>query len=146
VSGRTPFEDTSVPVQRSQEQVRVLLKKHGALGVQFEEAWGEEPSYRVRFVWPLTPTQRSMIRLEVKPLPARVNGGKSYSPEQRERQAWRGLSWYLDSTIKAATFGLIRFEDVFLSFIEMGDGTSRTIGEVVIPHLEAGLPALGPGS
>ena len=63
--------------------------------------------------------------------------------KQRERQAWRGLAHYLEGTLKAATFGLIRFEDIFLSFVEMADG--RTIGEAIIPRLAVERLALPPG-
>ena len=45
--------------------------------------------------------------------------------------------------LEAATFGLLRFEDIFLSFVEGDDG--RTIGEHVIPMLEQGRLALPRG-
>lgn len=145
---RTPFEDTSVSVERSKDQIRRFLRDAGALGVQFDEEWGSEPICRVRFVWPLTEQQRQTVRLEVKPLPPAVGGygrGPKISAEQRERQAWRGLAHYLEGTLKAATFGLIRFEDIFLSFMEVGPGDTRRIGEVVIPQLETGRLALPKG-
>lgn len=137
---RTPFEQTSVPIERSQGQIRTLLQKHGALGVQFEETWGEEPTCTVRFVWSLESGQRQTVRLEVTPLPA----DRRTTRDQRHRQAWRGLAWYLDGTIKAASFGLIRFEDVFLSFMEVpgGEHAGRTLGDVVIPQIQAGRLAL----
>jgi hypothetical protein len=137
---RTPFEDTSVPVQRSQDQIRKLLRDAGALGVQFDEEWGEEPVYRVRFAWPMGDAQRQLVRLEVRPLPPE----RWIKAEQRERQAWRGLAHYLEGTIKAATFGLIRFEDIFLSFME-DRATGQTIGEVLIPQIEQGQLALPRG-
>lgn len=141
---RTPFEDTSVPIERSQGQIRALLVKHGALGVSFEERWGEEPLCIVRFVWPIG-EHKAAIRLEVTPLPPRESWARTGpNVDQRQRQAWRGLAWYLDGTIKAATFGLIRFEDVFLSFIEVptGEHAGKTLGEVVMPQLQAGRLAL----
>lgn len=140
MAARTPFEDTSVSVARSQEQIRTALRDAGALGVQFEEEWGNHGAptiLRVRFAWPMG-AHRQVVRLEVTPLEPvpNVRSGWRISPEQRERQAWRGLAWYLDSTLKAATFGLIRFEDIFLSFMEGGDG--QTIGEIVLPQLAEG--------
>lgn len=137
---RTPFEDTSVTVERSKNQIRGFLREAGALGVQFDETWGDEPTCRVRFVWPLGEGQRQMVRLDVTPLEPDGRLGI----EQRERQAWRGLAHYLEGTIKAATFGLIRFEDIFLSFMESGDG--RTIGDVLIPQILSGQLALPKGS
>jgi hypothetical protein len=141
---RTPFEDTSVSVERSKDQIRRFLRDAGALGVQFDEEWGDQPICRVRFVWPLTDDQKQTVRLEVSPLPAKERAPK-ISVEQRERQAWRGLAHYLEGTLKAATFGLIRFEDIFLSFMEVGPGDNRRIGDVVIPQIQHGQLALGRG-
>lgn len=129
---RTPYEDTSVSVVRSQEQIRRLLRTAGAMGVQFEEEWSDPPRCRVRFIWPAGDVQH-VIRLEVTPLPA----DRRISRDQRDRQAWRGLAHYLEGTIKAAEFGLIRFEDIFLSFIETAGGV--TVGEALVPRLTAGL-------
>ena len=146
---RTPFEDTSVSVERSKDQIRRFLKDSGALGVQFDEEWGDEPICRVRFVWPLDDDNRQTVRLEVSPLPPRKGGygkGATITAEQRERQAWRGLAHYLEGTLKAATFGLIRFEDIFLSFMEVSPTDNRTIGDVVIPRIQAGQLALPRGS
>jgi hypothetical protein len=138
---RTPYEDTSVPSARSKEQIGRALRAAGARGVQFDEEWGERASVcRVRFAWPHEGGQLSVVRLEATTLPA--NG--RHSVEQRERQAWRGLAWYLESNLKAATFGLIPFEAIFLAHFETGvDG--RTIGQVLIPELEQGKLALPRG-
>lgn len=148
-----PYASTDVPVGRSQDQIRQSLVKAGALGVQFEEEWGDDPMCRVRFAWPVEGAgQRVVVRIEVTPLPPgddpaqRAKRRRAFvDAEQRQRQAWRGLAWYLDSTLKAAAvFGLVRFEDVFLSFIE-DPSSGRTIGDVVIPQLQEGRLALPAG-
>lgn len=146
---RTPFEDTSVSVSRSQEQIRKLLRDAGAEGVQFSEEWGEQPAFYVRFLWRMTPpdaeaqTVIQAVRLKVTAL-GENHAGVWKTEEQRERQAWRGIAHYLEGTIKAATFGLIRFEDIFLSFMEI-EPMGRTLGEAVIPQLQAGQLALPRG-
>lgn len=154
MTARTPYQDTTVPVERSKEQIRQALKEAGARGVQYEEQWAadgahdaEGQRFIVRFLWAVgehfDATVR--VRLEVKPLtPERgARGGWRVSPEQRERQAWRALAWYLKTMLEAASFGLMRFEDVFLSFVEGEDG--RTVGEHIIPMLESGRLALPKG-
>jgi hypothetical protein len=149
VRERTAFEDTSVSVSRSQEQIRKLLRDAGADGVQFSEEWTEPPAFYVRFLWRMQPPDpdakvvTQAVRLRVHPLPAKHKGVVK-SREQRERQAWRGIAHYLEGTIKAATFGLIRFEDIFLSFIE-SEPMGPTLGEVLIPMLEQGQRALMAG-
>ena len=140
---RTPYEDTSVSTSRSKEQIARALRSAGARGVQFDEEWNEQSSVcRVRFAWPHAGENGhvSVVRLEATTLPA---DGR-VSVEQRERQAWRGLAWYLESNLKAATFGLIPFEAIFLAHFETGD-QGRTIGQVLIPRLEQGQLALPRG-
>ena len=145
---RTPFEDTSVPVSRSQEQIRKLLRNAGAQGVQFSEEWhGDVDAYYVRFIWPLGDPENPVtqaVRLRVEALPE-DHKGVWKKADQRERQAWRGLAHYLEGTIKAATFGLIRFEDIFLSFMEV-EPMGQTLGERIIPQIELGRLALPPPS
>lgn len=143
-----PYSTTEVTVGRSQDQIRELLRSAGALGVQFEEDWGDPPKCRVRFVWP-TDQETVTVRLEVTPKPPGDDPSQRaqrkrlhVDANQRQRQAWRGLAWYLESTLKAATFGLMRFEDVFLSFIE--DPSGRTIGDVLIPQIRSGHLELEP--
>ena len=155
-AARTPYQDTSVSVSKSQETVRAALRAAGARAVQFEEEWirdaadeneAEAAVIRVRFVWAIGDAfdQTVRVRLEVRPLPPEsgARGAWRVSPEQRERQAWRALAWYLKTMLEAAAFGLLKFEDVFLSFVEGEDG--RTVGERVIPMLERGRLALTDG-
>jgi hypothetical protein len=143
---RTPYQDTSVAVERSMQQVREGLRAAGARGIQIEDMW-EPPRILIRFLWPMGEdfTQIVRVRLEATPLPPEkgARGGWKVSPEQRERQAWRALAWYLKTMLEAATFGLMRFEEIFLAYVE--DESGRTIGEVVIPQLEAGRLALPRG-
>ena len=139
---RTPYEDTSVPAERSKTQIAKALRAAGARGVQFDEEWQDEGSVvRVRFAWPHGEEEETVtvVRLEATTLPS----SPRVSIEQRERQAWRGLAWYLESNLKAATFGLIPFEAIFLAHFEAPGG--RTIGEVLIPQIEQGRLALPAG-
>lgn len=129
---RSPYEDTSVSVGKSQDEIRSALREAEAEGVQFEEDWSKG-TIVVRFRW------KGMIcRFEATPLPEEIGprGGKQRSVEQRERQAWRGMAWYITSMVKAATFGLFEFEDIFMSYFEGQDG--KTVGEVFKPQLKAG--------
>lgn len=145
-----PYRDTSVSVERSKEQIRKALRGAGARAMQMEEEFdadnGDVTKCVVRFMWPTEKGAMIRVRFDAKPLdPERgVRGGWKTSPEQRERQAWRGLAWYIESLVKAATFGLVQFEAVFLAFFE--DDRGRTIGEHLIPGIEQGRLALPKGS
>jgi hypothetical protein len=129
---RTAFEDTSVPTGRSQSQIRDMLKAAGALGVEIGEDY-ERGAIQVRFGWELENGRKIAVRLNAFPLEASVR--PKITEEQRDRQAWRGLHWYLKAMIDAATFGLLTFEDVFLSFMEAAPH-GPTVGEVVVNQLE----------
>ena len=133
MSTRSPYEDTSVSAERSKSEIIAALRQGGASAVQFEEIWEGEPSLTVRFVW-----HGMTVRFRATPLPATKGprGGWKVAPEQRERQAWRGMAWYTTSMVKAATFGLFSFEDIFMSFFEAPSGV--TIGEHMKPMLESG--------
>jgi len=143
---RTPYQDTSVAVERSMQQVREGLRAAGARGIQIEDTW-DPPRILIRFLWPMGEQfdQIVRVRLEATPLPPEkgARGGWKVSTEQRERQAWRALAWYLKTMLEAAAFGLMKFEEVFLAYVE--DENGRTIGEVVIPQLEAGRLLLPKG-
>lgn len=154
---RDPYSDTSVPVTRSQEAIRKLLVESGALAVRFGagrfEVLAAQPDAItdpcvVEFVWPVD-GGRQMVRVQTHPKEPEKPAWNSrsrqpwmISPEQRERQAWRGLYWYLKGALDAARFGLIQFEDVFLSFIVTEGEGSPTVGEVLVPRIQAGARAL----
>jgi hypothetical protein len=136
-----PYRDTSVPVERSKTQIRNALKSAGARGLQLEEEWAEDGSVTaclIRFIWPTEEGAMIRVRFSAAPLPPEkgVRGGWKVDADQRERQAWRGLAWYIESMIKASTFGLIRFEEIFLAYFE--DDKGRRIGDVLIPQIETG--------
>lgn len=144
-----PYRNTDVSVERSKEQINRSLRSAGARGLQLEEAWAEDGQVTacvVRFLWPTEQGTVVPVRFNATPLPPEkgARGGWKTSPDQRERQAWRGLAWYIESMVKAAAFGIVPFEAVFLAFFEDG-ATGRTIGEVLIPQLEAGKLALPRG-
>jgi hypothetical protein len=141
----TPYEQTSVPAARSQEQITKLLRAFGCSGVQFDTDF-ETGRCIVRFGI-RKETALQVVRLEVQPLPPeRLKRGSGWrvSAEQRERQAWRGLHHYLEGNLKAAEFGLVRFEDIFLAHFELdpAHGDNRTLSQALRPALEAGIPLI----
>lgn len=142
-----PYRDTSVAVSRSKEQIAKSLRSAGARGVQMEEEWEGDKTTKllVRFMWPTEQGAILRVRFAAAPLEAEVGarGGWKVSPEQRERQAWRGLAWYIESLVKAAAFGIVPFEAVFLAYFE--DDKGVTIGDQLIPQIENGILALPRG-
>lgn len=136
----TVYADTVVPVARSQESIRQLLIKFGARGVQFSEdfgngrvgvkfgkAYGEET--RTVSVAIKIPEPRKPRRGRSKPLAERW--------EQQRRRTYRAMHDWLKASFVAVEFGLMSFEDIFLSHFEwmMKDGSVTTIGSIFKPQL-----------
>lgn len=143
-----PYKDTSVSVGRSKEQISKVLRSAGARGVELQEEWeGDRTTMLlVRFLWPTEKGAVLRVRFAAAPLAPEPGARSAWkiSPEQRERQAWRGLAWYIESLVKAAAFGIVPFEAVFLAYFENDRGV--TIGDQLIPQIENGQLALPKGS
>lgn len=156
----TAYAATSVPVERSKENIRTLLIQQGARGVQFTEEFptSTTPGHiNVRFAKEINGSLRTVsVSLEVPqpPEPKRkvtprrryLRNGKWSEPksasdrnEQMERSTYRALHWWLKSQFEAVDFGLLSFEDVFLSHFEwMVDGQRTTVGALIKPRLPIG--------
>src|SRR5437588_2913985 len=131
---RGSYGDTSVPVDRTQGQIRTLLQKHHIGGVHFGEDWGRHLIW-FSFFKMKTMDEGHEVPMTVKmqvplyPNPARWLSAPQTARDQRQRQVWRALYHYLKSQLDAVEFGLRTFEDVFMSDISLQDG--KTIGEHV---------------
>lgn len=145
----TAYAGTNVPVSRSQEQIRTLLQKSNASGIQFTEDW-IRGVIGFRFVKIEKRTDQDGKKVEL-PLVVRMtiplwNDPRRYlqagqdARTRRERQVMRALYWYLKSQLEAVAFGLRDFEDVFMADLEMRDGL--TIGDHVRSLVDSGKLAL----
>lgn len=154
------YSETSVPVERSKEAIRKLLINFGARGVQFSEDFTDH-LINVKFAKDIGGNLRTVsVSLQVPepPQPKRPRkrgtwrNGKWHAPkgdddrwEQQERATYRALHWWIKSQFEAVEFGLMSFEDVFLSHFEwVVNGRHTTVGEMILPHLSNGsnfLPA-----
>lgn len=145
--GRYAYEDTSVPVGRSQDHIRQLLQKHGAKGMQFGENF-ETGDVMLRFAFEMVDAQTNKsitipVRLTVDSTAAyqrfkethpQTEKGKLF--EQAKRSVYRFLHYWLKANLEAVEFGLVEFGDVFLSALEItAKGKTVTIGEMLKPRL-----------
>ncbi len=127
--------DTSVPVDRSKQEIEKLLTRAGAEG--FHTGWqgpsGDDPGWdAVEFLW-----RGRTIRFRL----ARPKRSHSQAAlEQKNRQRWRILHLVIKAKLEAVQAGVAVFEEEFLAFIVTGKGT--TVGEVVLPMLTGGGPLL----
>lgn len=146
------YRTTQVPISRSQEAIRKLLINFGVRGIQFSEDF-ETRQVNVRFAKEINKQMRTVnVTMTVPEAEApkrkravRFSRGKVvYNKTQQDRQeqmaraTYRALHDWLKAQFVAVEFGLLTFEDVFLSHFEwvLPNGSVQTIGQLVKPRIE----------
>jgi hypothetical protein len=122
--------DTSVPVDRSKQQIETLLARHGADGFHtgWQSARGDDPGWdAIEFLW-----KQKTIRFR---LTRPANLRSTAALEQKNRQRWRVLHLVIKAKLEAVEAGVMTFEEEFLPFIVTANG--RTVFEVLQPRLMA---------
>lgn len=140
------YADTSVSQIKSQETIRTLLRLRGAFGLEITDVWSPNAGLKVRFALPGPDGVGTMMIRVVIPLPdaptTRPLRGydeptdeawRSKWRDQKERQLWRVLWYWLKTSFEAADAGLLKIEELLLPWIE--DSTGRTVGEYILPQL-----------
>lgn len=155
--------DTDVPVEKSTEDIKQLVRRHGAAG------FGVQEDYRtgrvvVSFVMNMPdgghlPLQ---IPMDIGKVYAKMyEGGQpnqftdsaehiAKRKEQAERTAWRQLHLIIDALLTATSLGIMTLADAFMGHVvivtddgkseRMGDYLERTQG-VLAPGVRALLPS-----
>lgn len=124
---RFAYDETSVPVSRSQQEIRELVGKHNGKGVAFVS----EP--------PMEGFQ-AKVDIEGTAYTIRIHAELRSSvrnPEQELRRIWRVLFFHLKGIFVAADSGVLGLRELILPYIVTNDG--KTIAEHILPKLEAAL-------
>lgn len=134
-------ERTKVSTQKSEAEIRALLRKHGAVGFMIGEQAGsaliafEMKDRRLKFIVPMPVMGRGTTENKVK---------------QETRRRYRALALVLKAKLEAVESKIVEFETEFLAHIVFDGNT--TVGERMIPQLRSALedkelpPLLGNGS
>ena len=134
---------TSVSVGKSEAKIRDLIHQLGATKYAFMEDW-EEGKISISFVYNGYPVQFALslerlveVRLEEHPWNTkRRKSVEEYEKdirEQAKKVGMRVLAHYLKDAFLAIEYGVVDFEDIFLSRFVTRDG--KTIGDKLIPQL-----------
>lgn len=146
------YKNTTVPIARSQEAIRKLLINFGVRGVQFSEDF-ETRNVNVKFAKDVNKSMRTVsVSMTIpEPPPAKRKRSATYRrgrmvygklPQERQEQmaraTYRALHDWLKAQFVAVEFGLLTFEDVFLSHFEwiLPNGVVSTVGAMIKPRLE----------
>lgn len=126
------YEDTDVPISRSQEQIRQMVYAHKGTGVMFISQPPKEGF-------------EALVTLKDKPYHIRITAncreknsqgfrfnGKGL--EQEQRRVWRVLYWHMKALFQAVDSEVLTIEELILPYIVTHDG--RTIAEHVLPRLQ----------
>lgn len=122
------YEQTSVPVAKSQEKIRRLILDNGGTGIAFisqppKEGFEaqitlDDKSYHIRVV----------ATCNVKPK------SNPKQTEQEERRVWRVLYHHMKAIYEAAKSGVLEFREMMLPYIVTTSG--RTLSEHILPNLD----------
>lgn len=139
--------DTTVPISRSQEAIRNILVRFGVTRVVFEDDI-QTGNQVIRFDYPTSSAPQPVpvvFNIQIKGIHKWLSDWKKAWPEERVmRQAkkvvWRHIHDWVKVNVNLVEFGLIPFENMFLSYFAftLPDGTMQTFGEHVLPKLLAG--------
>lgn len=133
--------DTTVSADRSRAEIEGTLQRYGADGFMY--GWdGDRAMIRfrmsgrfVRFVVDLP--DRNARRFTHTPERGTPRSAEAAHKawEQACRQRWRALALVVKAKLEAVDAGISEFEDEFLAYVELPDGT--TAGEWIRPQIAA---------
>lgn len=120
------YEDTEVPVERSQGKIRDLLLKNGATGVAF-----------IMQTDPPAEGFEAMVTIDEKPYRIRIVANcraNKKGKEQETRRIWRVLFFHLKSIYEASNSGVMEFRELMLAYVVVRDG--RTVAQHLLPQMD----------
>lgn len=143
--------ETSVSVSRSQEQIRDLLARFGSTKVSFEDDL-QHGTQILRFEYPVKNPNTEEVAyapvnfiIEIKGIYDYLKKRKRYTKDdilmkQAKKIAWRHIFDWVKTNVNLVEFGMIRFENIFLSYFSrvLPNGSYESLGEKIIPQLYSG--------
>lgn len=138
---RMSYESTSVPVSRSQEQLKKLVLNRGGGGIAFVSQPPHEgfeaqipiegKIYRIRITAEVKAEPKSAHRYRGNYIPA------TDGVEAAERKVWRVIFWHLKSIYDTAETGVMEFREMILPYIVTADG--KTVAQHIVPKLASAI-------
>ena len=154
------YENTAVPVSRSQEGIRKLIMSRKGGKVAFisdpphegftaiVEIDGLPYQIRLMGVCRDAPQEKTrMYRGRKIALKETTDKFRAKFSEEEERRIWRVIYYHLKSVFEAADSGVMEFRELMLPYIVTKSG--QTVAEKLLPHLADAIernPALKLGS
>lgn len=121
------YENTAVPIDKSQGHIRKLLTSRGGTGIAFVS---QPPHEGMEAMIPIDGVTYK-IRIAAK-VP-----GDSRDAERDMRRIWRVLFFHLKAVFEAAASGVLEFREMMMPYVVTKDG--RTIGQHILPNLSTAI-------
>lgn len=142
------YSGTNVPIEKSQAEIRTMLRRYGADSFSFGETRGHaEVQFRhgalaVRMRVPIRELTEDEIRAEPSLARQGVYKVLEQGVEVSARRVWRVLYWLLKTRMEAIEAGVETFAEAFLAHL-LDPHTERTVYESMVDagamrQLEAG--------
>ena len=131
---QTPYRNTKVTTDKSQAEVRGLLKKYGVDDIQ--NTVRSSGLLSLVFARPDPVGNLNVYQIEVQALTP---------DEQGERQASRMMYWWMKWKLEIISFGIADFETEMLPYqMIRGEQGDQTVAQAVLPQLKAGATLIDP--
>lgn len=114
---------TTVPVEKTRAEIEAVLKKYGAS--QFFTGWEEDVKASIAFKF-----NDRFVKFILR-MPDKGRNATRWEAECRRR--WRALLIVIKAKLEAVASEISTFEDEFLAFITLPDGSS--VGSWLKPQL-----------
>jgi hypothetical protein len=144
---------TDVGSDRSRAEIERTLQRYGARGFMY--GWDEQKAVlgfvvhdrQVRFELPMPDRKAKEFWRTPARNTLRSPSAAEAAYDQAVRQRWRSLALVIKAKLEAVQAGIVEFDQEFLAHIVIG---GRTVGDVLVPQLQAAIeadqpPALLPG-
>lgn len=132
--------DTTVPVDRSKQEIERILQRYGAS--EFASAWKAEKAMmqfrmnerHVRFTLKLP--QKDEFKTTGGKFPRKRTDNQMFAAmEQAQKQRWRALALAIKAKLESVASGIEEFDTAFMGQIVMPNG--KTMAEIALPQIEA---------
>lgn len=125
--------NTSVPIERSQNEIKKILQKYGATGFVYGEngptavVGFEMAGRRIKFILPMPVHMKERNKKNI--LLSRVQ------VDQLARSRWRCLVLAIKAKLECVESGITTLEQEFMAHIVLPNGS--TVGQVMTPQIES---------
>jgi hypothetical protein len=134
---KLPYANTTVPVEKTREDINDLLKKFGARGIQW--TWLDNKNI-LRFLHEFEyEGVKHGIAYELTIPEMGTKTGRGYDQQfvRNDKQAYRLLFYVIKAKLTAVETGLETFENEFLSKImyQLPNGSVQNVGDIILDQI-----------